>query len=138
MNRIDHANNAKFDPGKPELRGRGRDHASESKPGHGAKPGQSSRADGRSAPETAQPPAKTENQEAAAKMLDVIASSVMQRQVRNINVLTASVTRFMLTSLEPAMQIAQEIRARSADEPDMALETASAAGHVETLAVLAD
>jgi hypothetical protein len=71
-------------------------------------------------------------------MLDVIADSVMQRNFRDINVLTASVTKFMLTSLEPAMQIAQEIRNQAADEPDVALESASAASHEKTLAVLSD
>lgn len=127
MNRIDNATSAGFDPGRPDR-----------SPAPTLKSGGASRGDARPASEPSQPPAKTETQRATAEILDVIADSVMQRQVRNINVLTASVTKFMLTSLEPAMQIAQEIRARSADEPDQAMDAASDASHSETLAVLGE
>jgi hypothetical protein len=131
MNRIDNANAAGFGPGvDPGRFDRGQ--ASNSKSGA------ASRAESRPSAETSQPPERTQSQQAAAEMLDVIADSVMQRNFRDINVLTASVTKFMLTSLEPAMQIAQEIRDQAADDPDVALESASAASHEKTLAVLSD
>jgi hypothetical protein len=119
MNRIDRAMSAGVDPGRLD----------------GAS---SKRQAGHKAGESAKGSVKTEAQRMTAEVLDVIADSVMQRRVQNINVLTASVTRFLLTSLEPAMQFAMDLRDQTEAQPERAVEGFSNDRRNEALAVLSD
>jgi hypothetical protein len=57
--------------------------------------------------------------DSAAEVLNELGDEAMEFPPKNITVLAASVQKFFLTNLEPALRIAREIREQAADAPLM-------------------
>lgn len=71
----------------------------------------------------------TAQQPQIKEALRMIADDAMSRRSQDLAVLTASVTKYMLTTLDPAIALVEEIRVAMADRDDAEIAQRSSNAH---------